>query len=39
MRAVGRDASPRKASSRFLKKAAQKFFVMLGYGRCQRQRP
>jgi hypothetical protein len=28
-----------EASSRFLKKAAQKFFVMLVHGRCQRQRP
>jgi hypothetical protein len=26
-------------SGRFLKKAAQKLLVMLGHGRCQRQRP
>jgi hypothetical protein len=29
----------KKESSRFLKKAAQKFLAMLGYGRCRRHSP
>jgi hypothetical protein len=36
---MARPVSQRQESGRFLKKAAQKLFVMLGHGRCRRQRP